>query len=70
MNWLTNKFIEAESTLKQALSNATTSLAKSSSADEIAESYGITPALKEFVHNLCQHPNTFKDFPLEKDDGT
>eukprot|EP01114_Cavostelium_apophysatum_P019152 TRINITY_DN6090_c0_g1_i1.p1 TRINITY_DN6090_c0_g1~~TRINITY_DN6090_c0_g1_i1.p1 ORF type:complete len:310 (-),score=96.79 TRINITY_DN6090_c0_g1_i1:521-1450(-) len=29
---------------------------------------GITPTLIEFVDNVCQHPKTFVDFPLEEND--
>jgi len=64
MNWFTNKIVEAESSLKNVLN-----LSKSNNNNgdhDLEESVGITPSLKEFVQNICQHPNTWLEFPLEK----
>jgi len=64
MNWFTNKIVEAESSLKNVLN-----LSKSNNNNgdhDLEESVGITPSLKEFVQNICEHPNTWLEFPLEK----
>ena len=36
--------------------------------DDIPEfrELGITPTLKEYVRNLCRHPNTWTEFPIEE----
>jgi len=65
MNWFTNKIVEAESSLKNVL-NLSKSNNFNGDPDLEEASVGITPSLKEFVQNICQHPNTWLEFPLEK----
>ncbi len=81
MNWLTSKFVEAESTIKQALVKSlqtedeleqeTTTGSSPLSSDPSrprsreSSSLAIDSQLIEYIHNICQHPNTFTDFPLE-----
>ena len=64
MNWFTNKILQAESTIKNAITNAATSL---KSGDDFVENYGVSQELSEFVQNICSHPKTFTDFPLGAD---
>jgi len=65
MNWFTNKIVEAESSLKNVL-HLSKSNHNNGDHDLEESSVGITPSLKEFVQNICQHPNTWLEFPLEK----
>jgi len=60
MNWFTTP-------VKGALGVAT-SITKAliQEEDEIRDvSFGVTPSLIEFVQNICEHPKTFTDFPLD-----
>jgi hypothetical protein len=88
MQWLTSKFTEAESTIKNVTSIITKTISEELQFDadgkrvidtnndeedsdddrELTEeeTVGITPQLKEFVQNICKHPKTFLDFPLDE----
>lgn len=88
MQWLTSKFTEAESTIKNVTSIITKTISEELQFDadgkrvidtnndeedsdddrELTdeEIVGITPQLKEFVQNICKHPKTFLDFPLDE----
>lgn len=75
MNWLTSRIIEAESQIKNLVTVAASKLDAfvpedgpaddSSLQEEDLSDYGITPTVLEFVENVCNHPNTFRDFPIQ-----
>lgn len=60
MNWFTKQIINAEATIKQAITTATKTF-----ADEFNPGEQISPELREFVQSLCEHPDTFLKFPLD-----
>jgi hypothetical protein len=62
MNWFTSKILEAESSIKNVIGSQ--NLVKSTFPDEPV----ITAEMVEYVRNLCQHPKTFTDFPLDAKD--
>jgi len=67
MNWLTSKILDAESQIKNLVTVAASALVaeedeKPTSEDETE--YGIDETIMEFVDSICEHPNTFRDFPV------
>jgi len=78
MNWLTSRItshiLDAESQIKNLVTVAASKLdAFVPEADpntpgdqeEDLVDFGIEPTIVEFVENICNHPNTFRDFPVE-----
>jgi hypothetical protein len=63
MNWLSNKILSAESTLKTVITASVTS--KRPEEENGLENGGINADLIEFVRNISEHPKTFLDFPLD-----
>jgi hypothetical protein len=67
LSWFTTKILDsAESSIKTWVNNNIAPLSVESDLGEEATSLGITTELIEFVENICNHPNTFKDFPTDQ----
>jgi len=73
MNWLTSRILDAESQIKSLVTVAAATLDSlvpedannNNSKEEDLADIGIDPTIMEFVESICNHPNTFRDFPLE-----
>jgi len=68
MNWLTSRILDAESQIKNLVTVATSALVteetKTTSSEDESD-YGIDATIMEFVDSICDHPNTFRDFPIQ-----
>jgi len=75
MNWLTSRILDAESQIKSLVNVAAATLDSlvpeevkdnaNNNKEEDLSDIGIDPTIMEFVESICNHPNTFRDFPLE-----
>ncbi len=63
MNWFTNKILEAESSIKNVIGSNPQSIIRTNPDEPV-----ITSEIVEYVRNMCQHPKTFSEFPLEEKD--
>jgi hypothetical protein len=63
MNWLTNKILEAESSIKNVIGSNSHNTIRTNPDEPF-----ITAEMVEYVRNMCQHPKTFSEFPLEEKD--